>query len=225
MDDAETVLDRALRYPYESPAASFVLAGGRALDPGAVDPGPARREPLLAYGANASPEALARKLGRDAAPLPAERATLRDHDVVYSAHLSLYGAVPATLAPSKGTEVGVFVLQATEQQRIALAASEPNYELVELDLGAAGGRLTAYLSRHGPLESDGAPLALAEVVARGRRLPALDQRGALELVRERVAPEAGLERFVLETAADPALARRRTELLRSWRSGAGRGGR
>ena len=62
------------------------------------------RRALLAYGANASPEALTRKLAHlPPEPIAALRVALRGWDVVYSAHVSPYGSVPATvvqLAPA-----------------------------------------------------------------------------------------------------------------------------
>lgn len=221
MDGSDEALRRALRYPYATPESSFVLVGGLAVDPGSVELPPAAREPLLAYGANASPEALARKLGEDGAPLPASRATLADFDVVHSAHVSSYGAVPATLSPSPGTAVSVFVLHLTAGQREAIDATEPNYELsrpphfeCRLDDGELLSGVTAYLSRHGCLELDGSPVALAATPASSRRFPAMSQPEILDRVRELLAPERGLERFVLDAAADPALARRWTAQLR-----------
>ncbi|MFI5027595.1 MAG: hypothetical protein ACHQCF_01265 [Solirubrobacterales bacterium] len=221
MEDSEAVLDRALLYPYETPASSFVLAGERTLDPGSAELGPAAREPLLAYGANVAPAVLARKLGKSAVPVLARRAMLRGFDVVYSAHISLYGAVPATLIASAPTEVEVFVLLLTTGQRSALEATEPNYELTDLGPGACrledGGaipRPPAYLSRHGPLEVGGSPVALAAVRASGRLLPEMSEADVLEHVRVILAPDEKLARFVLDCAADPGLARRRTEQLR-----------
>lgn len=208
MDEADEVLSRALGYPYEAPRRSFALVEGRTVDPGSVDLGPSPRRPLLAYGSNASPAVLERKLGDAGEPLLAERASLAEFDVVYSAHISPYGAIPATLAPSPGTEVDVFVLRLTSAQYRAIEATELNYELSEAD------GLPAYLSRHGCLLLDGSPIALRAVGARNRRLPELDQRQVLEWVREAVAPEEPLERFIRDSAADPALARRRGEMLR-----------
>jgi hypothetical protein len=216
MSAGDELLRRALRYPYEMPERSFVLVGGRAVDPATVQvDASSDREPLLAYGANSSPAALAAKLGSAAEPLPAERAVLPGHDIAYSAHVSLYGAVPATLVPSAGTEVDVFVLRVTAAQRRALDTSEPNYER-----GEANG-IPAYLSRHGALRLDGSPVALAAIAARGRGLPAMSEAEVLERVRALLAPRLSLEQFVAEAAADPAQARRWTEQLRPSRSDAG----
>jgi hypothetical protein len=111
------------------------------------------------------------------------RAHLAGFDVVYSDHVSPYGAVPGTLHPSPGTTVTVFVSYPDEEQLQALTATEPNYELATLrDLecrledGRTVAELGAYLSRHGPRLLDGAPVALAEIEASGRRFSQLSQR-------------------------------------------------
>lgn len=192
VDPAETtaILKRALEYPYATPERSYLYRDGAAeeltdeLDLGG-------RTPLLSYGANAAPEALAYKL----AALPGEKmpvlqAELEGFDVVYSAHISPYGAVPATLLESPGTVAPVFVLHPTEEQMALLTATELNYDLVEVD-GVA-----AYRSKHGCLELDGSPIALAAVRSRDRTLPELDQPAVLERVRAHLEPKLTLEEFV-----------------------------
>lgn len=214
-------------YPFEGPRRSFLQRGSRAValesSPGELlDDG--RRTALLAYGANASPRALAAKLGasteRD--PLPALRASLLDLDVVYSAHVSPYGAVPATLRRSPGTTAAAFVLLVTEEQLGLLGATEPNYTLASLDghrcrledgTELAGAR--AFLSRHGCLRAHGTAIALAAVEAHARALPHLAQPEVQALVRDRLAPGRPLGEFVAEAATDPAVGRNRTEALRA----------
>jgi hypothetical protein len=113
--EAAAILRRALDYPYAAPEL-----------PADPDPDLAGRTPLLSYGANASPEALARKLASLPRPeLPVLRAELQGFDVVYSAHVSPYGAVPATLLESPGTTAPVFVLHPTPEQLALLTVSEP----------------------------------------------------------------------------------------------------
>jgi hypothetical protein len=176
----------ALDYPYEQPQRSYLQLGERTLELPPEGPDLAGREPLLAYGANASPLALTRKLaGLPAAPLPMLRARLTGFDVVFSNHVSPYGAVPGTLHPSPGTIVAVFVAYPDGEQLRALTMTEPNYELkrlTELDCRLEGGgrveQLDVYLSRHGPRRFDGFPRALVEIEASGRSLPALSQREA-----------------------------------------------
>lgn len=188
--EAAAILKRALDYPYEAPGRSYLYRDGEAreLPP---DPDLRGRTPLLSYGANASPEALARKLARlPGEELPVLRAALEGFDVVYSAHVSPYGAVPATLIESPGTTAPVFVLHPTPAQHAALTATELNYDLVEVN------GIAAYRSKHGCLELDGSRVALAAVRSSGRTLPELDQPAILERVRAHLEPHLSLEEFV-----------------------------
>jgi hypothetical protein len=215
-------LRRALAYPYAIPVASFLQLGDRTLDLPATGPDLSAREPLLAYGANAAPEALARKLAADpTTPLPLIRAELRDFDVVYSAHVSPYGSVPATLAASPGTTVTVFVAYPTADQRRLLSATEPNYEQRPLEriscrpeAGNRLERLDAFLSRHGSLLIDGSEVALSAVPARDRRLPEMGEPQVLEHVRDLLWPQRSLEQLV----ADPAWSQTAAKRLRAKRA-------
>ncbi|HET8956497.1 MAG TPA: hypothetical protein VFN18_12640 [Solirubrobacterales bacterium] len=184
------ILKRALDYPYEAPERSYLYRDGEAHEL-PTDPDLSGRAPLLAYGANASPEALGRKLALlPDAELPVLRAALAGFDVVYSAHVSPYGAVPATLIESPGTTAPAFVLHPTPAQHAALTATEPNYDLVEVN------GIAAYRSKHGCLELDGSPVALAAVRASGRALPELEQPAILDRVRAHLEPGLSLEEFV-----------------------------
>jgi hypothetical protein len=187
-------LRRANAYPYAIPDRSFLQCGARALElPADFDL--TGREPLLAYGSNAAPEALARKLAAEPdVPLPLFRAALADFDAVYSDHLSPYGAVPATLHPSPGTTLTVFVSYPTAEQRRRLSATEPNYEerrltgiACALEQGGSLAELDAFLSRHACLLLDGSPVALSAISARGRRFPELDQTAAKRLKAKRAS--------------------------------------
>lgn len=192
-DSAQTaaILARALDYPYATPEGSYLYRDGEAVDLPPEGPDLAGRSPLLAYGANCSPEALARKLASLAGiEMPVVQAELDGFDVVYSAHVSPYGAVPATLVESPGTTAPVFVVHPTAKQRALLTASEPNYDLVEV------GGLAAYRSKHGCLEIGGSAVALAAVRSRGRTLPELDEPAVLERVRVTLEPEATLAEFL-----------------------------
>lgn len=210
MDEQSEVVKRALGYPYAIPSHSFVQAGARTLDLGAVEVDLATRVPLLAYGSNAAPEVLARKLAAAPDPVPVVRMVLRDFDVVYSAHVSRYGAVPATLSRSPGTEVAASVAYLTAEQLRLVSATEPNYELARFDRpsctlegGEAPDELRVYVSRHGALSLDGSEIALGAIEAHGRRLPAMSQREVLERVRAALCPDRTLEEFVSLSLSGP----------------------
>ena len=131
----------------------------------AEDPLPAG-VPLLAYGANGSPERLASKLPH--ARVAALAARLRGWAVVHSAHVSPYGAVPATLVPAPDAVADVHVLLLDGRAGIgSLDATEPNYvrrtlEGVRLEADRLGDleRVEAYVSRWGPLLIEGHPVPL-----------------------------------------------------------------
>jgi hypothetical protein len=185
------ILKRALEYPYAVPDRSYLYRDGQAHEPPGGGFDLSGRTPLISYGANSAPEALARKLAAlPGLEMPVERAELEGFDVVYSAHVSPYGAVPATLHESPGARAPVFVIHPTLEQRQLLTASEPNYDLVEVN------GIAAYRSKHGCLQLDGSPVALAAVRSQGRTLPELDQPAVLERVRAAVAPDLDLAEFV-----------------------------
>lgn len=190
-EETAAILKRALTYPYAAPEHSYLYLEGRAEELPDGGPDLTARTPLLSYGANAAPEALGRKLASlPGVEMPVMRAELEHFDVVYSAHVSPYGAVPATVIESPGTIAPVFVIHPTSEQRALLTASELNYDLVE-----AGG-MEAFRSKHGHLLSEGDAVALAAVRSRGRALPEMDQPAVLERVRARLEPKASLEEFV-----------------------------
>jgi hypothetical protein len=188
--ERDAILRRALTYPYATPDRSYLYRDGGAEElPEDFDL--SGRTPLISYGANAAPEALAIKLASlPEESLPVVRSRLRDFDVVYSAHVSPYGAVPATLLESPGTVAPVFVIHPTAEQHALLTATELNYDLVRI------GDAQAYRSKHGCLRLDGSAIALAAVRSEGRTLPELDQPSVLERVRAHLDPELELEQFI-----------------------------
>jgi len=217
VSETSDVVRRATAYPYERPTRPFAQLGHRTMDPAEAGIDPEERAPLLAYGSNAAPQVLARKLALSHDPVLVIPATLHGFDVVYSAHISPYGAIPATLQRSPGTAVEVHVIYMTEDQIELITATEPNYEPVsltdiecKLEEGEAHTELTAYVSRHGCLLLADAEAALAAVPATGRTLPEMTEPEALERVRALTAPDEDLESFVLSNVVDPELARARS---------------
>lgn len=207
-------------YPYEAPWRPFVQLGRETLAPGEIEVDRAERVPMLAYGSNAAPEVLARKLALSDQPVLVMPAWLDGFDVVYSAHISPYGAIPATLQRSPGTEVRVHVVYMTEAQVGLVSATEPNYESATIE-GARcrpdeGGPIadpSAYVSRHGCLLVESSEIALAAVEARGRAFPHLTEAEAIEHVRLVTAPDTDTEPFVLANVTDPGLSQSRTAQL------------
>ncbi|MEQ8355480.1 MAG: hypothetical protein RH942_08080 [Kiloniellaceae bacterium] len=212
-DDA--LLRLAKGYPFAAPAGSYRYRDG-ASEPlaGPLDARlTAGRVPVVAHGSNRAPEQLHRKFGHLSgldSEIPVTRAWLADHDVVYSAHMTRYGSISATLHEAPGTRVQVYVTWLTEAQLPRMHETEiglGNYgygRLGGLDLQVEGGaKLTeafAYLSVHGCLadpEKAGAPLALSAVPAEARVHRAVDQEAALGVLHARHHPGDALDAMIL----------------------------
>ena len=220
MNERSDVVERALGYPYTAPWRPFVQLGHQTLDPDELEIDPEERTPVLAYGSNAAPEVLARKLALSDQPVLVLPAWLEDFDVVYSAHISPYGAIPATLQRSPGTRVRIHVVYMTDAQAGLVAATEPNYEsallegaVCRLDDGPAVADPSAYLSRHGCLLLDNAEVALAAVRSSSRRFAELTEAEMVEHVRASLCADEGLETFILSNVTDPDLSQARSAQL------------
>ena len=207
----DPVLANAAGYPYDITEHSFTFVAGEAapFDP-ALTGG---RKPVIGYGSNQSPIRLRQKYGTDHAPIPVQRAWLSDHDVVFSAHFSSYGSLPAALRHVPGTRVAVAVNWLSD---IELAVMHPteidNYHfarLTGLALDLDGGRTIdtafAYLSFRGHVGDGERPFALREIMAENRQLPELGQLEALTLMRDRIAPDHDLHDFVHAHISDAGL--------------------
>jgi len=234
---------RAMRYPYAAPTGDCVWTrnGGVTLldatDVNAVAAGlervganpRARRTPVLAIGSNRAPEQLARKFQdfEDPAAVILAKAQLAEFDVVYGAGVAGYGAVGgATLAPSPGTSVEVWVTWLDDQQMQRMHETEglsagvyAFLELQKIDLAFASGprwdAVAAYVQRGGALTLGGEPVALAEVPAKGRRYQAMAQAQMQRTLAARFAADKPLEGFVAENIASPDLRAARAAALKA----------
>ena len=190
-------------------AGGDVLAlGGYCESAGAARPGDATA--VLSYGANASPEALARKLAGLDAVVPIVLTRIDGLDAVYSAHISPSGGVGAAIQRSPGTTAEMAIVYMDAPALAAVDATEVNYDrrrLPDTDL-------EAYVTKHGCLVIDGEQVAVAGVAAEARRFPALTAIEAVDAVRQRLAPDVPLEEFVHQNATDSELAAQRTAELR-----------
>jgi hypothetical protein len=220
VNERSDVVERAMGYPYTAPWRSFIQLGHQTLDPAEHELELEERTPMLAYGSNASPEVLARKLALSDQPVLVVPAWLDDFDVVYSAHISPYGAIPATLQRSPGTKARIHVVYMTSAQVGLVSATEPNYEAATLegavcrpDDDMAIVDPSAYLSRHGCLLVEDSEVALSVVQASGRAFAALSEPEAIECVRSSLCPEDELEAFVLANVTDPGLSQWRSAQL------------
>jgi len=207
----DAVVRRALDYPYAAPPHSYLYDASAPGHWRSLPPDPKhfeRRTPVLAAGSNRAPERLAQKFQGPFpnAMIPVTRAHLADFDSVYCAHVTSYGSVPATLHPSPGTTVMLHITWLTDDELACMHETEQpgiNYHFARmkgLDLTVEGGaRLDvayAYLSAHGALLENAAPVALAAIAATNRRFSARDQSAMLAGLSARVAPGVAVHDFI-----------------------------
>ncbi|HMT04220.1 MAG: hypothetical protein KDB48_09180 [Solirubrobacterales bacterium] len=219
-------------YPWARPGGSFVLdeGDGRLLSELAPDRQAeiieefsgtrSGRTPMLAIGSNASPEGLWRKFAHfeNAADrtLLAITGRLCGFDVGASAELAFYGALPATIFASPGTEASVTALWLTHRQLTQLAWAEVPYRLgcleaefrfeETVDTGGQNSfdRSLVFVNRFGTFSPEGAPLALEAIPATGRRTVAADQVELLTMVaRMTFGPESGAMDLVRKAFEEP----------------------
>jgi len=195
--------ERAIGYPWARPPGSCLVSDEGVEDLADIDADrrkelvgeyvdeSADRVPLLAYGANASPERLALKLvhlpdgHREALILTGD---LEGFDVGAAAQPPVFSSMPATLIPSPGTAVRVAVLFLTSIQFTALWWTELSYKLGALNdirlmtevMDESIGRVILFISRFGAFCVDGAPVAMAAIAARKRSSMALTQAEILD---------------------------------------------
>ena len=248
-------VETAKRYPFPRPGYSFLYADGeawrlnslgdaledaeaevdgRSVPAGALlrqrglaAPAPlSQRTPVLAYGANAAPERLQRKFGSvGPAVFPVLQARLHGFDVVHAAHISSYGAVPATIAPSPGTVCHIAITCLDDRQLARMHETEfrrhtylfgplRNIRL-EPDLLPAMDTVSTYVGGFGHIAPEGAPLALAAIRAEGRRFRTCSQTEALRAIQAMLGAPGPLDDFILEAIDDEAVRRERTARLRA----------
>lgn len=221
MEDVQDILHRARAYPYDYPRHSFLFQNGEVLpfEPTQTD----GRTPVLAFGSNQSPAQLTRKFGRVNHPIPVERVRLHDFDVVYSAHITSYGAVPAMMQHCPGTYVDVAISWLDDNQLDVMHQTElyaANYVFAALDDVTLHHRDTmrvqtvfAYVGEKGHLVHDDGAVSLLAIQAENRRWTARSTGEVLELVRRRVAPDRTTDQFILDLVADKDYRRSVTQAI------------
>lgn len=208
---------RAFLYPYAAPDRDFLFCGGSVtpLDASEVGDAIAGRVPVLAVGSNRAPVQLTRKFTHQnlSDDVPVTLGWMRHHDIVYSAHVTGYGAFPATLAPSPGTRVRVAVtwLTAAQLGHMHVTESVPTHYRyqqlhgrdLDLDCGIATDHVGLYQSVAGFEFASGHIFALNAVEATGRRYPSLEQWQMVAHVA-RLAGQVFRPDLVIRLIDDPA---------------------
>lgn len=213
---AMDALERALSYPYEAPARSYLFRGGEAVPTTIAAHDRAGRIPVLACGSNRAPAQLKRKFAAmPEALIPVERVFLADFDSVYAAHISGYGAIAATLQYCPGCRVELFITWLPESLMPRMHATEGRgafYDYVRLDgialaseCGERFDRAYAYSFRGGCLNLGGAAAAVAAVPAEGRRLRALSETEVQAEAQKKLGESGPLADFVLAAVHDQAV--------------------
>ena len=183
-----------MTYPGRVPSTAYVLHGGDVHQSTRSEfASTARglgislegRIAVLASGSNAAPARLADKCGR-LASIPVALVEAVDTAVVYSAHISRYGSIPANRVRHGGSSTMVHVPMLNDDQLAIVDASEGSYRRVPLDgpFAAFLGPVFAYESWRGLLYQDGYPVRVEEVPARCE-LRSCTQIEALDLVASR----------------------------------------
>jgi len=224
-DSEEERLALAKAYPYSAPPCSYLFRDGEVHDLRHAQF--AGRTPVLAHGSNRAPEQLARKFSRfsgSASAIPVTYVWLDGYDIVYSAHITRYGAIASTLRAAPGCRARVALTWLDPPQLDRMHETEGNYRFGHLEGVAvtseagpdpAAQGIHLYLSEHGCLAENARPIGMAAVAAEGRNYAAHAQESALEIVRGYLAPDMSLDAFILDSVADEALRQERIARLRT----------
>ncbi len=207
--DAERLV-LAKTYPFSAPDHSYLFTAGEArpLTRETCDERLFRgRRPVLAHGSNRSPDQLRRKYG-STAEIPVTVGWLEDYDVVYSAHVTQYGAIASTLhhVPGARVRVGVNWLTDTQLEWMHKTEGPSTYchgllkgvsLLKEVGPASQLTDLEVYLSTNGCLSRHGSAIGMAAIEAVGRPHDALHQEEVLQHVRDRYRAGSDVDDMIL----------------------------
>lgn len=183
------------------------------------------RWPVIASGSNASPEQLARKYPDGRHSIPTIRVAFRDFAIVYSAHITAYGSIAATIQHVPGSISEAFVNFLTAEQLEMMHATESlgrDYDFgrlddvdVTLDLGGTLSSVWAYITLPGCLAKDGRAIALSAVTQSSPGIDAMDQKEVLDFARTLLEPASDFHSFVRGQITDPAVRHDREHRLQT----------
>lgn len=197
-------ISRIENYPYSIPKSSYLFTSN------GIQPAPDDVElllefltPVIAYGANQSPDSLLRKFSNWNKPLaiPVLRATAKDVDVIFLSDISPYGCIPATIHQSIGSSTDVAVIFLNNEELELMDRTEGTHESLYRRVRMENQCLTvdgignissayAYIGLHGGLLSEcGNPIPLQAIQSSGSPLKRWTQWEVLSLVHSRVAPD------------------------------------
>ncbi|MEH6402762.1 MAG: hypothetical protein V7750_05270 [Sneathiella sp.] len=217
-------LDLALNYPYDRPEHSYSITRSKvvAFPTNLMLSG---RIPVIACGSNAAPKQLIRKYNAiETEPIYVSKAKLKNFLCCYSAHITSYGSIPATLAHTEGTATDCHITWLTKQQLEHMHKTEAvgsNYKFSKLEnidlLCSEAGHLTeaySYVSLHGNIQDQGNPIAVAGINTSPAPTLQLDQISIQDKVRSEIAPNFSVSEFVAGNISNLQLRRARVGLVK-----------
>ena len=200
------IINRAKNYPYQRPKGSFLLENERIVElKGRVLDGDLSKFiPVLAYGSNASPEQLRRKLSPINEPIAVLSATVKNLDVIFSGQFSRYGCVPATITKSEGTMLYTHVVLLNKKQLSIIHKTElPEYRYGKLKIPIIIDRLGfresifAYVFDWG-FKKDNKFIAFDEIYAENRNFLTLNHKDFLSILHNEIMDKASnLDGFLI----------------------------
>ena len=175
----------------------------------------AKLSPVIGYGSNPAPTQINRKLNvkkfQGDVVVPVMKGTLKDFDVAWTPVFVSYGSMPATLTPSPGTDVDLWVtwlddeaiqvFDGTEHDNPSGRPLYVNSTIKGADYQFEGpdpDNMQVYLSCFGPLTIDGKTYAVSLVPAKGRRFTPISSPEAVRAVM----PALGWQGDVLDLIYD-----------------------
>ena len=208
MADRTAKLERARGYPYPYPGHSYIWRAGEVFNFDQAET--EGRTAVLAVGSNRAPIRLDQKfLGNTVASVPVQHARLKEFDIVYAAHLTHYGSVPAMLQRAPGTTVELAVTWLDDTQLEIMHATEGGYHYAAInsvdltyDDGTRADSVHLYVGREGHLVHREQPVALIEIDGQDRPYAARNTAEVLEIVHQRVKPEMPHDDFILRVIDD-----------------------
>ena len=213
----EELLALAKGYPYEAPEGSYLYRDGQITALGEADF--TGRTPVIGHGSNRAPSQIRRKYGHLSgaqSEIPVTLAWLRDYDIVYSAHVTRYGAIASTLKHAPGCRVRIAVTWLDPGQLDFMHKTEGFYSYgslqgaeIALEAGPSERLAEAFVYRgdHGCFLHDGEAVGLAAAEGEGRPHRVMTQEQVLAEVHKRYVREPALEAGILSTIRNQALRR------------------
>jgi len=212
LTELNSILKRARDYPYWAPKSSYTwdsraeLNSVRPFDSNLVQ----NCWPVLAVGSNRSPEQLSRKFQKiNVGPIAVQYGRISDFDVVYAAHISAYGAVPAMLQRAPGVHAKIAVTWLSDEQLEIMHRTEGNYHFGEiehvqliLEHGEPIESAYLYIGKHGSLSIKNQAIGVQDIAALNRPYISANSAEILETLRERLGASEDSDNFILRLVDD-----------------------